>query len=128
MIDDFITYLTNNTESFTTIEHAWTMEPVESINDQVPALYPFRDEDSAAGDGTDKVVARMMTRIIRVQIVCRIADFDALQSELYGAALGWSAGPAFTELAPEGGNMLALKGSLFWWEERFSNRVKISSL
>ena len=128
MIDAFIAYLVANTENFTTIGHAWTEEPVESINEKVPALFAYRAGDTPGSNEGDNVVARMMTRLIKVQLVCAIAEFDSLQSELYGAALGWSAGAGYTDLQPEGGEIMGLKGSLFWWEESFSNRIKLSEV
>lgn len=128
MITEFIAHLVAETSNFTEVDHAWTMVPVDKIGDRIPALWVFAGEDDFGEDGTDGLVAKMLTTSIRVYVVCNIAVLDARKSELRGAAIGWSAGANYTDLAPVSGRVKGLNGGVVWWEEIYANRVKITEL
>jgi len=128
MINTLLTFLIANTSNFTAISHAWTLDPVDNLDVKTPILYVYAGEDTAGEEAGDQLVAKMLTQTIHIYIVCDIADLDARKSELRGAAIGWSAGTNYTDLALVSGRVIGLKGAVVWWEEIYANRVKISEL
>jgi hypothetical protein len=128
MISELIAALSENTVNFTAVSHAWTIDPVDNLSEKMPILFVFAGDDDFGEDGTDGLIAKMATQTIHIYIVCEIADLDARKSELRGAAIGWSAGENYTDLAPISGKVIAIKGSVVWWDEIYANRVKISEL
>lgn len=128
MINELITHLIANTSNFTSIDHAWTLEPVDNVNDKIPILYVFAGEDTAGESADDNLVAKMLTHVTHIYIVCAIADLDARKTELREAAMGWSAGTNYTDLALISGRVIGLKGGVVWWEDLYANRVKITEL
>ncbi|WP_339869076.1 phage tail terminator protein [Pseudohongiella nitratireducens] len=123
MIDSLITYLQANTENFTTIDHAWTTEPVDEVRGLAPALWLFPDEEDTEADGTDYLVSNMLHKDVGIYIVCDISELEARKAELRTAAIGWRAGPSYHDLHLVRGKMLSIKGSLAWWHETYRNAV-----
>ncbi len=119
MIGDLITFLEANTESFSTIDHAWETEPVENVRELVPALFVFPGDDSTEEDGTDYLVSKRLHREINVYLVCAIADLDSLQTELRTALIGKALAPQYTDFALVSGKTISLKGGLIWWQDTY---------
>lgn len=125
MIEALITHLTAQTENFTTIDHAWDTEPVDDVRGLMPALYLFPGDEMTQQDGTDYLTSKMVHSDVHVYIVCKHTDLEARKTELRTAALGWSAGAAYTDLALVSARMVSLKGGLAWWEDVYRNAVTI---
>lgn len=125
MIDAFIAHLQANTASFATITHAKDQQPIDDIAAELPLIGVFPGDDQTSEDGAEYLVSKMLNSIIQVHLVCPIENWESLKTELRTAAIGWSAGGEYTDLALVGGNILQLKGGVIWWQERYANQVII---
>ncbi|CAE7161651.1 unnamed protein product [Symbiodinium microadriaticum] len=117
----------NKVPEFSTVGHAWTINPVEKLKDAMPVAYVFAGDETFGDQADDLITAKMMTERIVVYIVCENADLSDRKSDVRTAAIGWSPGAAYTDLAPVSGRLIDIKGSAYWWEYVFETRIKISS-
>lgn len=122
MIDAFVTYMKANVAGFAAITHAKDQAPVDVAGTDLPLLGIFPGDDSTAEDGTDYLESKMLTSTLLVHLVCPIEDWETLRATVRTAAIGWSAGAVYTDLALVSGQILQLKGGVIWWEERYANR------
>ncbi len=125
MIPSLLEHLGDATESFTTIAHAWDTEPVDNVRDLIPALFLFAGDEVTEQDGTDYLTSKRLHQEVHVYVVCLVEDLEELKTELRQAAIGWSPGANYTDLAIVSGKMISLKGGLAWWEDVYRAAVTI---
>ena len=123
MVPQIITHLQANTTSFPTIQNAWTMEPVEDLSADIPALYVYHGARSADPElGETTCYRQRITKTVHVFIVCEPDDFETLWNEVWTALVGyqvdpWSEGLAFLE-----GNVVKQTGQHLWWRDTWQSK------
>lgn len=123
MIDALISHLQSElAASFKRITHAKDQQPVDDIQEELPLLGVFPGDDSTQMDPTDNIESKMITSVAIVHLVCDIEDLETLRDTLRAKTMGWNAGPEYTDMTLQSGELLQLKAGICWWEERYTTR------
>ncbi|ALO46574.1 phage tail terminator protein [Pseudohongiella spirulinae] len=122
MIDSFIAHLNSQLDqTFVKITHAADQQPIDDITEELPLLGVFPGPDSTQVDPTDFVESKMITSEAIVHIVCLIEELETLRTAVRSEAMGWNAGPMYTDMTLKSGELLQLKAGICWWEERYTS-------
>lgn len=118
MIAALITRLGAAGSAYTTIQHAWTLDAIDSINTPMPmALFiPGPIQSEASGS---LPIRQMLTETIVVMTICPWAELDDLRNQLYGALLGYQHNTGYTELEHRQGEVNRINGSVVQWMDMF---------
>ena len=118
MIAELITRLQAADVGYETIQHAWTLDALDAINETMPlALFVPGPADAEASQSLP--IRQRVTETVVVVTICPWAELDALRSGLYGALLGYQHGSAYTELEYRQGEVNRIGGSIVQWMDMF---------
>lgn len=119
MISEFVTMLQGAGLSFTTIDHAPEMEPVDTWASKAPALYVMPAEDTAGENIRDNGVRQAIEKEVVVYVVCDTSARESLTDELRSAAMGWQPDTSHDEMILVGGSPAMINGSKMVWQETY---------
>ncbi len=110
---------------FKTVELAWTMEPVEDFEEEVPAALVYPGEQYSTRDSDSPTSRQGVVSEIRVLIVCKLSDLSRGIKDLREALFGFQPGEKFEETKYRNrgerpfGRPIDIKAKYVWWEETY---------
>ncbi len=123
-----INYLVSKGLSFTTIDHAWTMEPVDKLDVPTPMLLVYPGQVGAQPSQFALRVIQDGSEQTVFLIICKSAELKSLEEELRLAFLGYEmsehhSGMEFVGGAPEG-----IRGQYIWWKCTFQTQLQYRAI
>jgi hypothetical protein len=119
MITELIERLQAANAGYCTVVHAWTLDVVDQVADQVPmAIFVPGPVDSELSPA--RPVRQRQTISIAVLTICDWRGRYDLLQRLYGALLGYQHSPQHTELQHVKGEVRQIRGELVEWMDMFS--------
>lgn len=120
MISETVTRLQAELANFTTVDHAWNLEPVDDVQAAIPACWAFRGEDDSEPSlDSTACVTQLSTIQMHVFTVCDWQDLDARRDELMTALIGWEPTADLAPFEHHRGETAKIKGSTVWWLDIF---------
>lgn len=120
LTSDLITYIGANSTAFETIEHAWTMQPLDDLPNNTPALLVFPGNEASKPGTAQTCVIQETIKEINIFMVCPVADLETLKDELNSVILGWQYTIRHEPLEHFKGMPQDIKGNHIWYLETFS--------
>lgn len=100
--------------------HAWTKDPVDNFESEVPAclVYPGEAFSSQAGDSP--VCRQLVAPSVSVIVICKIEQLPVTLKEIRLAVIGWSPDEnyaffRFTHRNKPFGEPMDILASYIWW-------------
>lgn len=120
MTEEIICHLQGLTTDYSSIQHAWTMEPVAELNAEAPLLLLLPGNVSAQpSDGDNFVSQQAQERVICIT-VCKMADLGKLRAQLLEAMIGLQLSEYHAMMEYVNGNSEGVHGDYLWWKDVFS--------
>lgn len=119
LTSDLITYIGANSTAFETIEHAWTMQPLDDLPNTTPALLIFPGNEASKPSIASCVIQETIKEV-SIFIVCTVDDLETLKEELNRVILGWQYSQNYTPLEHVKSMPQDIKGTHIWYLEIFS--------
>ena len=120
LVTDLITQITSNSSTFTTVEHAWTMEPFEQPDINAPAIFIFTGKEQSKPSITDMCTVQECTKEVDIMYVCAVADVEAIQTEINSLVQGWQYNSNYLPLEHSRSEPQEIKGNYMWMLEIFT--------
>lgn len=127
MITEFIEYL--NGAIAPSVEHAWTSDPVEMLNDNtldVPSVFVYPGDFDADPSGIDNAVRQRLQQTVFCVLVCRIENYEAERDAMFSAILGWTFNDDYDAFELQGGEFLELKSGVLVIRDSYITQYLIS--
>jgi len=119
VILDFITYLQG--ELSQDVKYAYTSDPVEDVDEDLPIIFVYPGSFSASPSETDNYVRQLISEEVICLIGCPIADYESIRDQLRAAAIGWTH-EEYDALELSGGETLNIAGGVIWVQETYMTR------
>jgi len=123
MLPGVLTQLADHTDSFITLQNAWTMQAVEDLSVDTPALYVYHGLRSGDPDiGETTCYRQRITKSVCLFIVCEPDDFEGLWNEVWTALTGYRPDPLSEPLRFLEGDTHKQTGQYLWWRDIYQLR------
>lgn len=103
---------------------AFTTEPIEDYEDDLPVILPYPGGMSAERSIGDNCVVQNAGKSIVCLMGCKIEDHEILETELHAAALGWVLG-IHDAMELSGVEIVGIKGGYVWSKITYYSAVRI---
>jgi len=119
MIPTLITQLIDNTAGFTTIEHVRKLQPADATPANIPALFVVRENGYSESNKSFPKLKQQNFRVISLYLVCSYELQEALEAQIYQAALGWQLSPTWSSLQHIKDEPVSINGTIIWHQYQF---------
>jgi hypothetical protein len=120
MIPTIITALKAAVTDFVTIEHAFSMEPVDDLEAKAPAAYLYQGEGKGMDDYADSCVIKREQRSVVVLIVCKWTDLETLRDQTKAVIRGYQYKPEQTPLILASSQTVKIRGEYIWRKDIYT--------
>lgn len=120
-ITSIITQITDNTTSFKSVSHAYSMTPVEKLKDSTPCVYVYPGDEIAGPNASDNKVNQQVRIEVKCFIVCEFAseNLATLRAELRAALLDFQVVSTGDSIEFSKGSAEDIKGEFIWWLDTY---------
>lgn len=125
MIDELIAHISGSVPSLINVDHAFTMEAVDELNEQAPAAFLYPGDESGEPSVFDNVTKQRLTLQIIVVLICPIAELTSLKKTLRNKVLGWQFDDDHDPLEFLNAKPVDIKSNHIWWRETYVTRTHI---
>lgn len=132
MINSILTFLQDNLliandGNFKTINYAFTMDAVDNINSDVPALFVYPLGKKSQPRLTDNRSVQRTDYIFAVQVVCPIETFETRENELYAKLVGEQFGGVTTMTEHIESDVMGIRDPVIWMLNTFKFNTLLGS-
>lgn len=117
MINELLAALTSAGTGYTTIAHAWDLEPVEEVESITPAIFLYLGKTKGLDRDGDSCVETAESRSVVVITVCKYADLETLRNQAKAVIRGYQVNQNQTPLLLAEGETVKIKGEYIWWQD-----------
>lgn len=102
---------------FVLVDNAYEADPIEQVDEQVPALLVVPGTYKAFEPITDNRYDQQEEKILGLWLVCRVDEFEARRNQVINAIQGFMYSPGVGGFRLTDGATKAVKGSHIWFEQ-----------
>lgn len=119
MIPTIIAAITAAGTDFTTIEHAWSLEPVDHLESAAPALYLYEGAGKGLDSDADSCVQNVEVRSVVCLMVCKWASLETLRNQAKAVVRGYQFASTQTPLKLAASETVSINGEYIWRKDTY---------
>jgi len=120
LINDLITYICENSSTFNTIEHAWSMQPFDDPENNAPALLLFPGKQKSSDNRSEICTVQECNKDINIFIIAEISELEAIIDEVNSLVQGWQYNSNHLPMMHLEGDPQEIKGKYIWFLETYT--------
>lgn len=127
-IDAFVSRVIEQGAGFATVRAAYSMDPLDNVQHETPALYAWVGSETAGDNEADgNVVDQQVQHVVSCYVVCEYHRLAEIRASLRAAICGWQPDEDHNPFAFAGGAVTKIDGATYWWRDDFYTHTNYQS-